>query len=122
MFSLGIQWHITSDEELETAQRLIDKFLGEHVDSLLAFADGSRSLTKDQLKNHLGVVLCVLHGCGNLIPFWNEDQLRIGESVILPRTKTLLSDAIDTQLTLRGKNLRLEIINVLDRVQVRGQY
>jgi hypothetical protein len=71
-YPFQLNWQIPDENELKSAQELIDEFLGEELDTLLNFANGTLQLTREQLKNRLTVVSTMIIGAGNALPHWDE--------------------------------------------------
>ena len=124
--SLNIDWHVASKEEIKETQRIVRKFAKWQLEALRRFASGEDSeMSKERLKRHLIVVDNLLRGAGSVLPFWTsanstaEDVTLIEGSVCRTRpldTPECAPAVIDLE---GGKNVRLEVIAVMDLVQSR---
>ena len=72
--NLKLQWHLPTEQEMTAAQALLDRFLGDELKELRAFADSQLVLSKEQLRTRLVVVNSIIMGCGSVLPFWGERQ------------------------------------------------
>jgi hypothetical protein len=43
-----MEWHVPGEEEMTAAQKMLDEFLVEELDTLTQFSRGSISLDRDQ--------------------------------------------------------------------------
>lgn len=114
-------WHIPSPAELTTVQRLIDRFLISELETLDKFAANEIEIDKDELKTRLNIVNNILHGCGHVLPFWSEDKLNLVESRVRrdPLEMLVHPDQTMTNITYNGNNVRVAVIQTMDRVQNR---
>eukprot|EP00094_Tigriopus_californicus_P000230 TCALIF_00223-PA protein Name:"Similar to psme4 Proteasome activator complex subunit 4 (Xenopus laevis)" AED:0.06 eAED:0.06 QI:66/0.84/0.71/1/0.84/0.85/14/306/1826 len=119
---LQLKWHIPSGEEFETAQRLLNTFLGQELDYLTQFASSQSAWDKEALRARLEVIQAILQGCGYVLPFWHEEEAPVPlfeSQVDCDPLPILTIHPHDMELTFRGRNARLAILEVIDLVQAR---
>ena len=128
--NLGIDWHIPTNEEISAAQKLVDEFLSDELETVSKFARGEIVLDRDQILNRLTVMSNIIYGCGSLLPFWHVENVSEKEDVELFSPKRLVDSVTNLtplkyvtsprplKLTVRGKNVRIEIAKVLFDLQV----
>ncbi len=128
---MKLEWHLPNSEEIAVAQRLVNRFLGDELDSLQKFSEDKLDLSKDQLRTRLLIVNNILMGSGCVLPFWGETGCQSHEDfevvkladtsvdVVTVELATHPNDGVERVLTLGGKNVRQAVVEVLFSVQKR---
>ena len=65
---------IPSPEETAASQKLVDTFLGNELDTLHKFSEGTLELSKENLKNSLSIISVIIQGAGAVMPLWARER------------------------------------------------
>lgn len=68
---IKISWYVPGKREVNEVQKLLNKYLVPELNKLDAYSAGDLTLTRQELKQTLKIIISIL-SCQPLLPVWEE--------------------------------------------------
>jgi hypothetical protein len=75
LHNLNVNWHISSEEELNFVQLLLERFLKAELNNLKFWINGQKSLSREELQRSLHIILDCINGAASALPLWKGDNI-----------------------------------------------
>ncbi|KAJ8924060.1 hypothetical protein NQ315_006837 [Exocentrus adspersus] len=115
---LKISWYVPGKQEVGEVQKLLNKYLVPELNKLDAYSTGELTLTRQELKQTLKIIISIL-SCQPLLPIWEEPVFPLVESVLDPWAFNLTVSGSDVVTMPDGRNVRKVIVDTLHKVQIK---
>ncbi|CAH1169598.1 unnamed protein product [Phaedon cochleariae] len=113
---LKISWYVPGKKEVEAVQKLLEKYLVPELNSLEKHSSGDITMTRQELKQSLKIIISVL-SCQPLLPMWDEPVYPLADSVLDPWNFNLIVSGSDIVTMPDGQNVRQVIVGILHKLQ-----
>ncbi len=118
-------WHLPNPVEVQTAQELLDEFLGDTLDELEQLCQQKKDLRKKQLEQRLVIISFLVDSVSYALPFWpangENSPIQLTDSMTdidQPLQFSCKPDYLHhLDISLRGRNARLAVLETLYNLQ-----
>ena len=87
---LKISWYVPGDKEIGLVQSLINKYLLPEIDKLNKYASGTLTLSREELRRSLKIVISILSS-HPVLPIWDEPAIQLYSFLLLfPQLMSIL--------------------------------
>nr|CAD7425108.1 unnamed protein product [Timema monikensis] len=115
--NLGLLWYVPGKEELACVQDIVSTYLPEELSTINKYINGDMTLTREELKRSLLIVISLLE-CKSLLPLWDEPPIKLMESYLPTAPFTLTFGPRDKFVTMPdGSNIRKTVADTMHRLQ-----
>ncbi|CAG2057001.1 unnamed protein product [Timema podura] len=115
--NLGLLWYVPGKEELACVQDIVSTYLPEELSTINKYISGDMTLTREELKRSLLIVISLLE-CKSLLPLWDEPPIKLMESYLPTAPFTLTFGPRDKFVTMPdGSNIRKTVADTMHRLQ-----
>lgn len=106
--NLNVQWHISTDEEIDLAEEIVNRFLLPQLEFFHSI-NSENEVSREDLLRRLNIVVEIITGAGSHLPPWEGDKVELVKSQV-PLTRFSCFARTDSRvLTAKGKNIRAAV-------------
>ena len=117
LHNLEIEWYIPSNIEVEAAKNLVNKILTIQFQKLNDHMENKESLSREKLAFSISCISDVVLGSGTLLFPWTDKLVELRKShVSLLHVHHTAFPSEEPEISLQGKNSRLEIVNIIHKL------
>ncbi|XP_015178192.1 PREDICTED: proteasome activator complex subunit 4B-like [Polistes dominula] len=115
--SIQINWYIPGKDEFQMVQKLFFRYLPKQLELLQNYCQDWNCLSREKLLAVLRIVNCIVKGCEDFLPFWEEPPLTCIESSLEWAPFNPTSGDNYEIVMPDGSNVKKYLINILSNLQ-----